>query len=238
MGNLWFVLALGCNVNWLTLPTINFLQWGPGCSKWSAMNCVCQLYVGTYSARGQRSLLPYQQFFGNTLIWFINFRNQIKVFQKNCWCGNTVTLDSKHFTYRHNIQLIAFHFKHPGPHCRKFIVGNVSQFTLQPMANTNQWYDGGPQVFHMKWNQLYLQISIHINWEWCARSVIKSLWRVQKMMMENTSSARYRALAMCTTDVSHSNNLWQMVWWLLYPFRVFVNQETKKPETKRNGVIE
>ena len=94
MGNLWFVLALGCNVNWLTLPTINFLQWGPGCSKWSAINCVCQLYVGTYSARGQRSLLPYQQFFGNTLIWFINFRNQIKVFQKNCWCGNTVTFDS------------------------------------------------------------------------------------------------------------------------------------------------
>ena len=32
-GNLWFVLAIGCNVNWITLPTIYFPRRGPQAFK-------------------------------------------------------------------------------------------------------------------------------------------------------------------------------------------------------------
>ena len=41
-GNLWFVLAIGCNVNWLTLLTINFPRQGPRASE---VKC-SQLYCG------------------------------------------------------------------------------------------------------------------------------------------------------------------------------------------------
>ena len=36
MGNLWCVLVIGCNVNWLTLPTINFQAFEVKCNMRSS----------------------------------------------------------------------------------------------------------------------------------------------------------------------------------------------------------
>ena len=55
------------------------------------------VYVGTYSARGQRSPLPHQQ---NTLIWF---RNQIQKKIADV-ATHTMTFDPERCTYQH-IQL-------------------------------------------------------------------------------------------------------------------------------------
>ena len=51
---------------------------------------------------------------------------------------------------RTNVQLIALHFECPWPSRGKFMVGKVSQFTLQPVANTNHKFPvTGPRVFHV-----------------------------------------------------------------------------------------
>ena len=44
-GNLWFVVAIGCSVNWLTLPIINFLQRGGGGGAWAFESKCNQLLV-------------------------------------------------------------------------------------------------------------------------------------------------------------------------------------------------
>ena len=103
---------------------------GHGCVKWNQLYKFCRYVQRSWS----------KDTVANTLILLRKFIN-------HCWCGNTVTFDPEWCTYRlWHIQLIALHFEHPWPCCRKFMVGMVSQFTLQPILWPTQiplWGGGG-----------------------------------------------------------------------------------------------
>ena len=76
------------------------------------------------------------------------------------------------------------------------MVGKVSQFTLQAMANTNHKFPmmGGGHGYSCK-SQFTSTESVVL-----AQS-LRVYDEYRNMMMENTSSARCRALAIGTTDV-------------------------------------
>ena len=126
------------------------------------------VYVGTCSAHGQKSLC-------------YHIRNFLNLVSKKTIADVAtqwpLTLSAAHtdcdiYSWMH------FTSNTHGP-----VAGNL---WLVRLANSHcsLW---PTQIINFPRLGVFLQLNL--NWECCARSVIKSLWWVLKMMMENTSSA-------------------------------------------------